>query len=185
MSSEFESMKWQLLLVLLTINLVASLMSVEGGANTEAKMRVIEPGPYKNQVGNRLGLTDREIRCLARNIFFEAGVESYDGMIAVAQVTHTRLESGRWGDDLCDVVYARAQFSWTLVKKRAPPRGPLWAKSKRAAQDFVNGARLPELEGVMHYHADYANPAAVDWAGEEYLVATIGKHLFYNGARQR
>ena len=66
----------------------------------------------------KVSVTDKDMDCLSKNIFHEAGVEDRDGKIAVAQVTLNRVKSGRWGQTICDVVYAKKQFSWTMQKKK-------------------------------------------------------------------
>ena len=48
--------------------------------------------------------TQKQVDCLAENIYFEAGHESKDGQIAVALVTLNRLASGNYGSDVCDDV---------------------------------------------------------------------------------
>jgi spore germination cell wall hydrolase CwlJ-like protein len=52
-------------------------------------------------------LSDRDIECMARNIFYEAGGESTEGKIAVGVVTLNRTQDGRFGRTVCDVVKAR------------------------------------------------------------------------------
>ncbi len=52
-------------------------------------------------------LSDRDIECMARNIFYEAGGESTEGKIAVGVVTLNRAQDGRFGKTVCDVVKAR------------------------------------------------------------------------------
>ena len=49
---------------------------------------------------------------MARNIFYEAGGESREGKIAVAQVTLNRAQDPRFGRSVCEVVKART----TVVK---------------------------------------------------------------------
>lgn len=126
-------------------------------------------------------LTDKEIACLERNIYFEAGIESYDGKLAVAQVTLNRLNTERWGNNLCNVVYAKAQFSWTLYSKNKQytPTGKLWDESKQVARDVINGVRIKGLEKSLYYHADYINTPI--WADNIRECKQIGKHIFYEG----
>lgn len=59
-------------------------------------------------------LSDRDVECMARNIFYEAGGESREGKIAVAQVTLNRAQDPRFGRSVCEVVRART----TVVKSR-------------------------------------------------------------------
>jgi len=124
-------------------------------------------------------LSQEDIYCLQRNVYFEAGIEPYEGKLAVAQVTLNRLESGRWGHSVCSVVFARAQFSWTLWKKKRTkvPSGPLWEETKVAVRDFKNGIRLRDLDTSLHYHADYIETPW--WADTERQIAQIGRHIFY------
>lgn len=129
--------------------------------------------------GTPVKLTKSEQVCLARNIYFEAGVEPYAGKIAVAQVTLNRLRSGRWGNNVCDVVHARKQFSWTLLKHKVneQPAGALWQESLQAMHDVKQGLRVQGLETSDHYHAEYVTPV---WRTEKVRVAKIGRHIFYS-----
>ena len=45
-----------------------------------------------------------EVKCLAKNIYFEARAESYAGKQAVANVTQNRLDSKDHPDSYCGVV---------------------------------------------------------------------------------
>ena len=127
----------------------------------------------------QVSFSKKELDCLARNIYFEAGIESPAGRLAVAQVTHNRLKSGRWGRSVCSVVYAASQFSWTLDpnKRSARPYGPLWRASLQSARDYMAGQRVYGLDRSLHYHADYVSPK---WARDEHRIKQIGAHIFYD-----
>lgn len=129
----------------------------------------------------KMHVTDQEVMCLARNIFFEAGIEDRLGKYAVGQVTINRLNHGYWGNTICDVVYSKAQFSWTKSKKlkRAKVYGENWEESYHVALSMVNGIRVRNLEKALFYHATYVNPF---WKLSESKVAQIGKHIFYERA---
>lgn len=124
----------------------------------------------------KIKLSKRDFNCLAKNIYYEAGVEDYAGKIAVAQITWNRVRHGRWGDSVCRVVYAKKQFSWTHQKKPAPS-GKLWTLSLQAAEDFVNGTRHYELKDSKYYHATWIDAPA--WTQNLEAVAIIGQHHFY------
>ena len=47
---------------------------------------------------------DTQLMCLAKNIYYEAGLESREGMIAVAQVTLNRTEDDKFPKTICGVV---------------------------------------------------------------------------------
>lgn len=125
-----------------------------------------------------ISISEKNFKCLAKNIYYEAGVEDWHGKIAVAQVTLQRRNLGKWGKTMCDVVYAKHQFSWTLDKKKAHviPNGPLWEASKKAARDFLNGYRIRGLI-ADHYHTDYIKKPK--WAKKMKKQTKIGRHIFY------
>lgn len=129
----------------------------------------------------QVALTAKELDCLAKNIYHEAGVEDRAGKIAVAQVTLNRLKEGRWGNNVCSVVYAKAQFSWTLDKKKRNqvPQGLLWEQSRAVALEFQRGTRVKGLEDSTHYHADYIRDP--NWAKAKQVAKQIGQHIFYKG----
>lgn len=135
------------------------------------------------QSANPVKYTSREFDCMARNIYYEAGIESHTGKIAVAQVTLNRVKSGYWGNNICKVVYAKDQFSWTKDKRRAWLRnkGRSWEDSKQAASQVLSyGVRVKPLKKALFYHADYVKP---NWRDKDKRVAKIGQHIFYTQAK--
>ena len=128
-----------------------------------------------------LHTSDKQLDCLARNIFFEAGTENELGKYAVGQVTINRLYHGYWGNTICEVVYAKAQFSWTKSSKlkNARVKGQNWEDSYRVAEAMLSGIRVRNLEKALFYHADYVNPF---WKLEETQIAKVGRHIFYERA---
>ncbi len=127
----------------------------------------------------------RQLDCLTKNIYHEAATEPFEGKVAVAQVTMNRLESGRFGRDVCSVVYQRnvimekivCQFSWTCdgVSRVKPIYTAHYKESEEVAKKvLLENFRLPSMTSAMYYHADYVNPR---WGKPE--VAKIGRHIFY------
>ncbi len=93
--------------------------------------------------------TARDLDCLARNIFFEAGTEDTMGKYAVAQVTLNRLSSGYWGHNICSVVYSPDQFSWTANRELATAKldSDNWFESRAVAQAVLSqGFRIKSLK---------------------------------------
>jgi hypothetical protein len=127
-----------------------------------------------------------QLDCLARNIYYEAGYEPFEGKVAVAQVTINRAESGEFPSDICRVVYQKnvvyekvlCQFSWyceTATMKK-PMNGPIYTESMEVAKKvLLEGFRLPDLKKALYFHGDYVNPG---WKKKP--VAKIGRHIFYN-----
>ena len=123
--------------------------------------------------------TAKDIDCIARNMYYEAGVESYEGKIAVAQVVEERMIDNRWSDSACGNIFWPSQFSWTLdpEKRNARPHGTLWRMSQIAAEDFARGMRIENFE-ARFFHADWM-ARTPSWAHETMIVGQIGQHIFY------
>ena len=126
----------------------------------------------------------RERMCLAKAIYFEARSESLQGQLAVAKVVLNRVRDPRFPNTICGVVYQGAerrnacQFSFACDgKPDYPTNRRYWAKARRLAAKVLRGkVRLPKLDGVAYYHADYVRPA---WASVMRPVVKIGRHIFY------
>jgi spore germination cell wall hydrolase CwlJ-like protein len=148
-----------------------------------------------NDKFSRLGVTptsqvtaemrERQLGCLAKNIYYEAGSEPFEGKIAVAQVTMNRVDSSQFPGDVCKVIYQKnmfyekvvCQFSWVCDREVAfkPKNRANYDESMIAAQKvLLEDYRLPSLKEALYYHADYINPR---WNKEK--VAKIGHHIFY------
>lgn len=128
------------------------------------------------QTTEKVSYSESDEACLAKNIYYEAGIESEHGKYAVAQVTLNRLKTGRWGDTICSVVYSKAQFSWTLKKKLEKPSGQAWADSQWIAHRVLGGERVPPLKEAIFYHAEYVSPY---WKSSVVKIQQVGQHIFY------
>jgi hypothetical protein len=63
-------------------------------------------------------LSDKDIECLARNIFYESRGEPIEGKIAVGIVTINRAQDPRFGKSVCEVVKARTVITKTQQVKK-------------------------------------------------------------------
>lgn len=132
---------------------------------------------------------NRQVDCLAKNIYYESAHESYEGKLAVAQVTMNRVNSPQYPKDICSVVYQKTtdqnlrticQFSWTCMVKE------LVVKDKYAWEESVMIAKRALTEPFLHdtiaetnalyYHAVYVKPG---W-NKTKVVKQIGNHIFYS-----
>jgi spore germination cell wall hydrolase CwlJ-like protein len=132
-------------------------------------------------VNEKVRYTENDIECLTKNIYYEAGVEDHRGKYAVAHVTVNRLKTGKWGDTICKVVYAKKQFSWTLSKKLPRPDSRVWAESEAIARSVLAGYRVRGLAKSLYYHAIYIKDPK--WADTTHEAGQIGNHVFYNRAK--
>lgn len=134
---------------------------------------------------------DRKVECMTRNIYYEASHEPPEGKIAVAQVVMNRAASGKFPDDVCQVIAQKTVFHSTVVcqftwlcdgsVQRRTINPAMWEESRVAAKKvLLEGFRLPSLENALFYHADYVNPR---WRLDE--VARIGRHIFYQPRKEQ
>jgi spore germination cell wall hydrolase CwlJ-like protein len=130
-------------------------------------------------------MRERQLTCLARNIYYEAGGEPFEGKVAVAQVTLNRANNSQFPSDICEVIYQKnkvyekviCQFSWVCNRPSGlkPNNSPVWEESMSVAKKvLLEGFRLPSLTNALYFHADYINPG---WNRKQ--VAKIGRHIFY------
>ena len=124
----------------------------------------------------------REVECLAKNIYYEAGSEPRNGKIAVAEVTMNRVKSKQFPRTVCGVVYQKTkgtcQFSWVCESGKKIRSNPAWRESLQIAENILISKRKYGIIGnAMYFHADYVNPS---WADEKRLIAQIGNHIFYH-----
>jgi hypothetical protein len=108
---------------------------------------------------------ERQLDCLAKNIYHEAASEPFEGKVAVAQVTMNRAESGKFPSDVCAVVYQKnvfyekvvCQFSWYCQNGGKPPirSSAMYDESYKVAKKvLLEDFRLDIMKDALYYHAD-------------------------------
>ena len=132
---------------------------------------------------------ERQLECLAMNIYREAGHENFEGKVAVAQVTMNRASHPSFPKDVCAVVFQKSvimdrvicQFSWycDTAHKARPVNPKAYDESMAVAKKvLLEGFRLDVMKEALYYHANYVNP---QWNLEK--IGTIGNHIFYRGKK--
>ena len=157
----------------------------------------------ENVISKSLVVDDKEVTCMAKNIFFEAAIESTAGKLAVAHVTLNRVDSKHFPSTVCEVVYEgphytaangemypvrdRCQFSWYCDGKGDDPRegSRLWEDSQELAKYvLLRQEELPDItDGALHYHANYIN--SPKWAKKKKITTKIDTHIFYRTTTMR
>ncbi|MGL5139681.1 MAG: cell wall hydrolase, partial [Beijerinckiaceae bacterium] len=127
---------------------------------------------------------EREMKCLAEAIYYEARSEPERGQAGVAQVVLNRVVSGVYPNSVCGVVYQNrhkylaCQFTFACEGKalRITEPGP-WATATRIARDVAEGRTyLAGVGNATHYHANYVKPWWVRYMDKR---EKVGKHIFY------
>jgi spore germination cell wall hydrolase CwlJ-like protein len=123
---------------------------------------------------------------LIKTISFEAADEADEGKAAVAHVILNRKRSGRWGDNIKDVVTRPWQFEPWMTRRtemeKLSPDDPRYEDAARIADAVLNGQTPDPTAGATHF----LNPTVVQqrrggslpsWARGE--GQPIGRHTFY------
>lgn len=127
-----------------------------------------------------------EVQCLAENVYHEAGNESYEGKLAVAQVTLNRVNSGRFSKSICGVVNQKdningtlvCQFSWVCSSLKGMIRNKYqWQESMIVARQALTNNIAHDImyqQNALFFHANNVNPG---WKLTR--VGQVGNHIFY------
>jgi spore germination cell wall hydrolase CwlJ-like protein len=131
----------------------------------------------------------KQLACLAKNIFYEAGNESIQGQAAVARVVMNRVAYG-FGKNPCNVVYQKTtiedkvvcQFSWVCEGKGDPNMRSLkYKQAEQVAYDVLAYDSYTEVvpKSTLFFHNLTVDPS---WPYRQ--VAKIGNHVFYSKAKK-
>ena len=127
----------------------------------------------------------RQLTCLARNVFYEAGSESIKGQAAVARVVMNRVREG-FAKTPCAVIYQTTQtdsgkvcqFSWVCENKADPnPSNYRYKIAKQVAYDVIVNDKYDDVvpDHILYFHNLTVTPL---WP---YASAVqIGNHIFYS-----
>lgn len=130
------------------------------------------------------------ISCIAIAIYFEAGNQNIEGMLAVGNVIMNRVNSAYYPNNPCDVVTQGKYVAWSSYPLKYQCQFTFWCDGKSDEPDdlhlyitalvVASMAMLPSTPdltyGANHYHAKYVSP---HWARLSNLTTIIGDHIFY------
>ena len=158
------------------------------------------PSYYKPLEFNTVKYTPEDAKCLAKNIYFEAGVESTAGKLAVANVTINRTIHVNYPNTICGVVQEgkhrynkrideyvpvrdRCQFSWYCDGLLDEPReGRTWKSAQELAKkvlvNYHDKALIDITDGAMYYHANWMETYP-SWSKKKKIMTSIDRHIFY------
>ena len=170
------------------MGLIAVILLVQNV--TQTKMQKLREGQMLSSPDIvSIKTRERQLECLAMNIYREAGHENFEGKVAVAQVTMNRAAHPSFPKDVCAVVFQKSvvidrvicQFSWycDTAHKARPINQSAYNESMAVAKKvLLEGFRLDVMKEALYYHANYVNP---QWNLEK--IGTIGNHIFYRGKK--
>ena len=139
---------------------------------------------------------NKQVACLAKNIYFEAGHESMEGKAAVARVVINRVHHG-FGSTPCAVVYQSktvmkndepvkvCQFSWVCENKTLPNvNNKEYQYSLQVAYEVLALDMYKEVipRSVLFFH-NLSVEINSSWPYKK--VKQIGNHIFYSKQRDK
>lgn len=160
-SKEFESSVPELL----NRNELDSKDVIEAGT----KLRVVIPSILNKKA---MPFTEKDFMLLAKITQVEAGYESYEGQLGIANVILNRVKDSRFPDSIYGVVYSGNQFPPAhngLLDKSQPGKSAL-----RSAKDALNGKN--NVENAVYFYNPNVSKGSF-WSSLKVIV-TIGHHSF-------
>jgi len=170
------------------VNIIGGLLSV----GVMASMGVVYAQAVEAEERSRMMAEFEEQRqCIALNIYHESRSESLLAQRAVAYVTLNRVQSERYPETPCEVIYQarlddngnpirnQCQFSWFCDgRSDEVSNQEAWAIAERMATEVMReyGRAFDPTEGATMYHATYVNPY---WADDYDRTVQIDSHIFY------
>jgi len=142
-------------------------------------------------------IDEKQLKCLADNIYYEANGESIHGQAAVARVVMNRIRYG-FANTPCQVVYQTnmitkideatqelvkvklCQFSWVCENKKNKINPARYRTAKQVAYDVL---ALDAYKDVVPQTTLFFHNLSIQPNWPYHKVKQIGNHVFYTKAK--
>jgi spore germination cell wall hydrolase CwlJ-like protein len=121
-------------------------------------------------------------RCLALAMYWEAGAEGAEGMLAIASVVLNRVAHPAFPSGVCAVVrqggeQPPCQFSWWCDgRSDIPTDARTWRLAQQLAKTALVKAPPDRTRGALFFHN---TSIATPWLKKRERTVRIGRHVFY------
>jgi spore germination cell wall hydrolase CwlJ-like protein len=140
--------------------------------------------PAKPKIAKERAYSERDLECLALNVYWEARSEGREAQLAIAHVTMNRVNDPEFPDDVCSVVQEggharrhRCQFSWWCDgRSDRPADREAWAAARALSRDVLAGRTKDPTRGAVYFHRSDVKPS---WAKVMEHRCDFGRHRFY------
>jgi spore germination cell wall hydrolase CwlJ-like protein len=119
----------------------------------------------------------RDLVCLALNIYHEARGSTYTDQVSVGYVTLNR--SQKFDQTICNIVYRNNQFKWTGSKIESYSlEKKAWGRSLMIAYSILFDEEPNDpTHGALYFHERSQKPT---WAKMAFNTHVYGNHIFFN-----
>ena len=129
---------------------------------------------------------EKQFKCMVEAIYFEAGNQSYQGKIGVANVIQERVRTDKKGRGVCEVIRKPKQFSYFQMsaykRQNIQINNPKVRVAMMNAVTIALAAMREKLPNIVKGAQFYLNPGkATDfsWSRKFYRTVIVGDHHFY------
>lgn len=128
-----------------------------------------------NDVITNLNISESDFNLLARLVEAEAGIEPFEGKIAVANVILNRVESDQFPNTIHDVIYEAGQFQPVRNGhiNKVPSEDSIEATKRALSVNRSLGGN-----SLYFYDPRYSDESAKRWFNTLETTMTIGNHVF-------
>jgi len=118
-----------------------------------------------------------DISCYAQGVYHE-GSHNIQERIGIINVIRNRVRDGRWGNDVCSVVYASGQFIGVTDESHLPVNERAYLETKLLVIDtIIHNKYANPVANALYFHDDSIPPKKA-WFGKR-KKTHIGRMVFY------
>ncbi len=118
-----------------------------------------------------------DVACYATAVYHEVNTRTLEEKVGVINVIRNRLRSGRWGSDVCSVVYANNQFA-VQDQTHHPVNKRAYLETKLLIIDTIKfNKHTNPVADALYFHDD-SIPPKKEWFGKR-KKTHIGRMVFY------
>ena len=118
------------------------------------------------------------VNCYAQAVYHEVNTRTLEEKVGVLNVIRNRVRNGRWGCDVCSVVYASGQFIGVTDENHIPVNERAYLETKLLVIDtVVFNKHTNPVADALYFHDD-SIPPKKEWFGKR-KKTHIGRMVFY------
>ncbi len=121
---------------------------------------------------------EMNVNCYAQAVYHEVNTRTLEEKVGVLNVIRNRLYSGRWGRDVCSVVYARGQFIGVTDARHPKVNTRAYLETKLLVLDTLMFHKYANPVADALYFHDDSIPPKKEWFGKR-KKTHIGRMVFY------